>query len=173
MSNLPTSFYSHTNVFEIVLQGFTCNGKPALNTFLKVNGAFQQSISAWVLNPPTALLHIYLSSISHLAHFTLAEELVGEYYTNEDKFEIYQLPFNMRDEQGVATWSKEASKLAASLSGYSHVIVFITTHSVPTNGDMQIGKDNDNEGIAVTVDNVSISLYYYFVLILTMNLTVV
>lgn len=171
VSTLPISFYSHANIFEIILQGFTINGKPALNTFLKVNGAFQQSISARVLTPPTILLHVYLESITHLAHFALTEDLVGEYYTNEDKLEIYKLPFNIRDEQGVAKWNSGAAKFVAGLSGYSHVIVFITTHSVPTNGDLWIGKDDDNEGIRVTVNNVSTSSFYHFILILTMDLT--
>jgi hypothetical protein len=161
VSTLSISFCSHANVFETFLQGFTLNGKPVLNTFLTVNGAFQQSISARILTPPTILLHFYLESISHTAHFTLTENLVGEYYSSEDKLEVCNLPFNIRDERGVATWNKEASKLVAGLSGYSHVIVFITTHSVPTNGDLWIGKDNDNEGIAVTVDNVSI---IYFII---------
>ena len=167
------SFCSHANVFEIVLQGFTLNGKPALNTFLRVKGAFQQSISARVLTPPTVLLHFYLDSISHLAHFTLTEELVGEYYTDEDKFQACRVPFNIKNDLGVAAWNKNAAKLVPGLFGYSNVIVFITTHSVPANGDLWIGKDNNNEGIAVTVENVSTSLFNYLILILAMNLTVV
>jgi hypothetical protein len=103
----------------------------------------------------------------------LTEDLIEEYYTSEDELEICKIPFNIRDERGVAAWNRDAAKFVAGLSRYSRVIVFITTHSVPTNGDLWIGKDENDEGIAVTVDNVSTSLFYHFILVLTMNLTVV
>jgi hypothetical protein len=160
-------------MYLIILQGFTLNEKPVFNNYLKVNGCFQHSISGRVLSPPTILLHLYLHSIRHTAHFTMTEQLIAEYYSSTQQLKIITTPFNIGDELAVEKWARDTRRTVADLSGYGHVIVFITTHSVPENGDLWIGVDNHGESIAATVENVSTGLFYYFILILTINTTVV
>ena len=89
--------------------------------------------------PPTILFHIHLLFIIHLAHFMVVEEMISKYYTSDDRLRIINIPFNVMHNEALKEWNTSASKLVASLSGYSHVIVFITTHSNPNSRDLWIG----------------------------------
>ena len=60
----------------------------------------------------------------------------------------------------------------ADLSGYNHVIIFITTHSDPDTGDLWIGEDKRNKPCSAKVSSVSTGLFHHFILILMMYSTV-
>ena len=155
------------NYILIFLQGFTIDGKPVLKKFLKVQGAFEASIGATVHSPPAILLHLRHHSITNIAHFNVVEELLSEYYPNNGPLQVIDMPFNAGHNQAVAKWSSDASKLVTGLTragGYRHVIVFVTTHSVPDNGDLWLGEDKaKEEPCAAPVGDVSISLFYQFI----------
>jgi hypothetical protein len=158
---------------NVFLQGFTINGRPVLNSFLKVKGTFETSIGARVFSPPTVLLHLHHHSIKYLGHFTIVEKLLSEYYSDDNPLNIIDIPFNVGHDQAVKKWSHEITNTVARLSQlpHKHVIVFITTHSHPDNGDLWLGLDENDERCATTVRNVSAT--YHFIQILTMNSTVV
>jgi hypothetical protein len=159
-------------MYLIFLQGFTINGRPVLDKFVKVLGGFEASIAARVHSPPTVLLHLRLHSITYVAHFTMVEDLLAEYYSAGNKLKVLDLPFNVREDKATAEWSKDAAKLISELSGFRHVVVFVTTHSVPDNGDLWLGNDRSNKPCAALVDNMSANLFYHFILIFTVSLAV-
>jgi len=102
------------------------------------------------------------------------EQLLSEFYSNTNPLTVLDMPFNIRDNDAAAKWNMDVTHLVACLSQYAHkhVIVFITMHSVPENGDLWLGKDKDSANCATIVGNVSTSLFYHFILILTWNLIV-
>jgi hypothetical protein len=100
------------------------------------------------------------------------DDLLSEYYHNDNRLEVIDLPFNVGQNQAMVKWNKNVQKLVKTLSGYRHVIVFITMHSTPNDGDLWLGLDERNEPCAAPVSNVSTNLFYYSMLILTINLTV-
>jgi hypothetical protein len=155
------------------LQGFTINGAPVLKNFIKVKGTFETATRATTRCPPTIIVHVRLLSVEHLAHFSIVEDILAEYYTKDDQLKIIDLPINITDNETLEKWNINVSKVVAGLSGYSHVIVFITTHSDPDSGDLWIGQDEHNNPCASSVSFVSTSIFYHFILILTINLTVV
>jgi hypothetical protein len=149
-----------TNIFDF-LQGFTLNGRPVLNNFLEVKGMFETASNATVHTPPTILLHFYLHSIKHVAHFNVVEQLLSEYYLNiESRLQVQNISINISDVQTLEKWSIEASGRVAELSASAHVIVFITTHTDPERGDFWLGHDEHGEPCAVAVDDVSSCLFY-------------
>src|SRR5712675_606738 len=77
------------------LQGFTMNGKPVLNNFLKVAGTFELTAGATVQSPPTILIHIKLKSIPYISHFTETREGLIEFYHNTNQLHIMEMPFNI------------------------------------------------------------------------------
>jgi hypothetical protein len=103
------------------------------------------------------------------------EQVLTEYFIADNILKIMDMPFNVGHNRAATNWHNIVTKRVAALSGsgYKHVIVFITTHSDPRNGDLWLGKDEEGENCATTVTNVSTSLFYHFILILTMNSTVV
>jgi hypothetical protein len=136
------------------LQGFTIDGAPVLDNFLKVRGIFETATSATVLSPPTLLLHFCLYSINRIAHFTMVDQLLGEYY-QDDRLRVIDIPFDVGHEQVRDKWDRNAAKLIASLGRYRHVVAFVTTYSDPDTGDLWLGQDQNNEVCATTVGNVS------------------
>ena len=150
---VPFHIGAKINLF--ILQGFTHNGQPVLNKFLKVKGTFGTSISAKVYSPPTVLIHIRLQSIAHIAHFTIVDQLLSEYYSEDNPLTVFDLPYSIGHDQAATDWNSKVTKLVARLSSRRHVIIFITTHSVPENGDLWLGKDRKGDDIATTVGNVS------------------
>jgi hypothetical protein len=132
-----------------------------LNKFLEVPGTFITSSNSTVHSPPTVLLHLRLHSIEHTAHFNVVEQLLSEYYFQGDTdLQVSDVPFNIGNAQALAEWNIEAGNLVAKLSGYTHVIVFITTHADPERGDLWVGHDNSGP-CAATVGDVSTCLFYY------------
>ena len=93
------------------------------------------------------------------------EQLLSEFYSNTNPLTVLDMPFNIRDNDAAAKWNMDVTHLVVCLSQYAHkhVIVFITTHSVPENGDLWLGKDEDGADCATTVGNVSTSLFYHFI----------
>lgn len=155
VSNLYVSFQVFAKVILSCLQGFTIDGAPILTKFLKVRGSFEVASSAAVLSPPTLLLHFRLDSIHHVAHFTLVDHLLHEYY-RDDRLRVIDLPFNVGNDQASDKWDGKAAKLIAGLAKYRHVVAFVTTHSDPDTGDLWLGQDENNETCATTVVNVSV-----------------
>ena len=151
------------------LQGFTLNGAPILDEFLKVKGTFETASRATTRSPPAALIHLRLESLDHFAHFNTSREVLREYYKNEHqkKLKIVDIPFNLGDDQALASWKADIKEVVANLSGCSHVVVFVTTHSDPNSGDLWLGYDKSGRHWAAAVGSVSTSLFYHFVLILT------
>jgi hypothetical protein len=153
-------FYVCTNVFDF-LQGFTLNGRPVLNNFLEVKGTFQTATNATVHTPPVILLHFYLHSIQHVAHFNVVEQLLSEFYLeSSSNLQIKNIPFNISDAQTLEKWDVEASSHVAELSTSAHVIVFITTHTDPERGDLWLGHDKHGKPFAAASDDVSTCLFY-------------
>lgn len=161
VSAFSISFHVRTKLQLIFLQGFTINDKPVLSTFLKVRGAFETAIGATVHSPPTILLHLRHHSITNIAHFTIVGELLSEYYPHNDNLKVLDMPFNAGHDQAAVQWNRSATDRVAELSeGYSHVIVFVTTHSVPNNGDLWLGQDKaKKEDCATPANDVSVSLF--------------
>lgn len=83
---------------------------------------------------------------------------------------MFEIPFNVGHDQAAAKWNRDVTKLVTGLFGYKHVIIFVTTHSHPDNGDLWLGLDERNESVAATVTNVSTNLF--ITVILTVNSTV-
>lgn len=150
-------------------QGFTLGGAPVLNKFIKVKGTFETATRATTSCPPTILINIHYFTIDNLAHFVVAKEVLSEYYTDDNRLQIINMPLDVAYTEAAAKWNTDVTKLVAGLSDYQHVVVFITTHSDPTSGDLWIGQDEDNNPCAASVTYVSTGLFYYFILILTMN----
>lgn len=98
---------------------------------------------------------------------------MAEYYHEDDsQLRVFDLPFDVGLIQARGEWDMKARNLVDEISGYNHVVVFITTHSDPDTGDLWLGKDENNEPCAAEVGDVSTCLFYYFILILIMNSTV-
>ena len=154
-------FYA-TKIYLIFLQGFTLNNKPMLKKFLNVRGTFEASIGATVHSPPTLLLHLCLHSIRHTAHFTIVDDLLSEYYSNSNALKVLDLPFNLGHDQAAIKWKSDTTKLVAGLSGFRHVVVFVTVHSVPENGDLWFGHNKAEEPCATQVGEVNNILFYFF-----------
>jgi len=154
-------------------KGFTLNGKPVLKTFLKVTGRFETSTKATVISPPTVLLHFHLESQRHVAHFTIVEQLMQEYYYEEEsQLQVLDLPFDVGKFESASEWNRNAGNILNSLTPHTHVIVFITTHSDPDSGDLWLGKDEEGKPCAAAADDVSADLFINFILIITMDSTV-
>jgi hypothetical protein len=102
----------------------------------------------------------------------MVEGLLAEYYSAGNKLKVLDLPFNVGEDKAVAEWSKDATKLISELSGFRHVVVFVTMHSVPDNGDLWLGNNRSNKPCTALVDNMSANLFYHFILIFTVSLAV-
>jgi hypothetical protein len=129
---------------------------PVLNQFLKVKGTFETSTSATIKSPPTILLHFQLHLIQHIAHFTIVEQLMAEYYHAGDcRLLVMDMPFNVGHNEALDKWNLDAAECMHEVSLYNHVVVFVTTHSDPNSGDLWLGLDKNNKACAAKVDNVS------------------
>ena len=129
---------------------------PVLKHFLEVKGTFETATNATVKSPPTILAHFHLSSIQHTAHFTIVEQLMAEYY-HEDNSQllVLDMPFNFQSDQDVEKWNVSAAKYLANIPHYSHVVIFVTTHSDPDRGDLWFGYDKENRPCAAPANEVS------------------
>ncbi len=73
------------------------------------------------------------------------EQLMAEYYHEDDsQLLVLDMPFNFGSDQDVEKWNVNAAKCLANISHYSHVVIFVTTHSDPNRGDLWFGYDKDN-----------------------------
>src|SRR5260221_13249188 len=96
--------------------------------------------NATVKSPPTILAHFHLSFIKHTAHFTIMEQLMAEYYHEDDnQLLVLDMPFNFGSDQDVEKRNVNAAKGLAKIFHYSHVVIFFTTHSDPNRGDFRFG----------------------------------
>jgi hypothetical protein len=109
-----------------------------------------------------------LESLEHFAHFNASREVLCEYYKKEHKkkLKIFDIPFDLGDDEELAGWKDYVKEVVANLSGCSHVVVFITTHSDPDSGDLWLGNDKNGMRWAGAAGSVS-TLFYHFILILT------
>jgi hypothetical protein len=71
------------------------------------------------------------------------------------------LAFNISNNQAVESWSGKEAAQVVGISGYSHMIIFVTMHLDPNRGNLWLGHDKHNEPCATTVSNVSAGLFYY------------
>jgi hypothetical protein len=162
------------------LQGFTSVNQagdivPVIKPFLRVKGTFQISSKAKAQCPPTLLIHIYLESISHRAHFSITQDLLLEYYGKCDDggLQVLELPFNITDIECSSEWTRNAGRIVTSAGGrYRNVVAFVTAHSDSERGDLWLSDDKQGNQVAVHVSHVSAELLYQFILMLNMNLTV-
>jgi hypothetical protein len=92
----------------------------------------------------------------------MTNEFLSEYYTDNDQLRIINMPFNILNGEVAEEWNIEATKVVAGLSGYSHIIVFITTHSDPNTGDLWIGEDKKKRPCSTRVSSVSTGLFSLF-----------
>lgn len=153
-------------LFNFIRKGFTIGGQPVLKSFLKVEGFFEASLSTKVVSPPTILIHLHLHSIRHVSHFTIVDQLLSEYYS-DDSLRVVDLPFNVGTNQAAVKWNDDVTKLVSGLPGYKHAVIFITTHTDPDTGDLWLGQDERGESCATTVTNVRAG--YLIMVILTIN----
>ena len=140
---------------------------PVFNKFLEVRGTFEISTKARVLAPRTLLIHFRFHSIKHVAHFTIVQQLLEEYYHGNKELTVLDVPINVGDGQALVQWRSAAAKTMATLSEYQCVLAFITVHSDPDRGDLWVGQDEDNAAGAIAVDEVSIRLFFPMILIIS------
>jgi hypothetical protein len=120
-----------------------------------------------VKSPPTILIHFRLEDIEHIAHFTIVQQLMAEYYfKGESKLQVIDVPFNITNEQALDKWNFDAAERLRGISRYEHVVVLVTTHSDPDRGDLWTGqnspKNHPKDPCAITVKNVSPNLFFLF-----------
>jgi hypothetical protein len=144
------------------LKGFTVNGHPILDKFLKVPGTFQSTTGASIQSPPTILVHVKLSTIPYTSHFTTTRDLLWEFYHNDNRLLVIDLAFNISTNKAVGKWRKCVEKEIAEAYGYSHVVIFATTHSVPDNGDLWLGEDDEGKRNAINVAKVSFFIFSFY-----------
>jgi len=98
------------------------------------------------------------------------------YFRGETKLQVFDIPFNITNEQSLDKWNFDAAERLRGISRYEHVVVFVTTHSDPDRGDLWAGqsgpKNHAKDPCAITVQDVSTSLFCHFALMLTVNSTV-
>jgi hypothetical protein len=109
--------------------------------------------------------------MQHLSHFNIINEVLAEYYP-KGGLQVVDIPFNISSLEDLDEWNSGADQIVAGLSEWHHVVVIITDHSHPENGDLWLGVDEEGEPGAGAVEDVSAGLSYYFIPILTMNITV-
>ena len=129
---------------------------------------FEINTKAMVLAPHTLFVHFRFHSIKHIAHFTIVQQLLEEYYHGNKNLTVLDLPINVGDSQALAQWRSEAVKIMENLSQYQKVLAFITVHSDPDRGDLWVGQDDDDDGpSAITVDDISMGLFFPMILIIS------
>jgi hypothetical protein len=144
------------------LQGFTIKGKPVLQNFLKVTGAFQVTSAARVQAPSTVLLHIRYHAIALVSHFTIVQQLFAEFYPScsndvkqNPRLLVLDKPFNIGVESAADNWDEEITQLVSNLSSYERVVIFVTTHSDPDTGDLWLGDDEQGDPCSAAISVVS------------------
>ncbi|KAI6098642.1 hypothetical protein EDD16DRAFT_1718451 [Pisolithus croceorrhizus] len=93
---------------------------------------------------PTALLHLHLEGLAQdIGHSQVAMlcSFLQAYFPQGD-YNFSQLSFNLGTPESMDAYDKAASDLANTLSAYSRVVLFLTTHSDEDRGDLFTGYIN-------------------------------
>ncbi|KIK13784.1 hypothetical protein PISMIDRAFT_17743 [Pisolithus microcarpus 441] len=93
---------------------------------------------------PTALVHLHLEGLAQdIGHSQVAmlHSFLQAYFPQGD-YNFSQLPFNLGTPESMDAYDKAASDLANTLSAYSKVVLFLTTHSDEDRGDLFTGYIN-------------------------------
>ncbi|KAI6010215.1 hypothetical protein BKA83DRAFT_4132893 [Pisolithus microcarpus] len=126
------------------IQGFYSRGQPALSTPPIIPGGFQHAMTSQVAPHPTALVHLHLEGLAqNIGHSQVAmlHSFLQAYFPQGD-YNFSQLPFNLGTPESMDAYDKAASDLANTLSAYSKVVLFLTTHSDEDRGDLFTGYIN-------------------------------
>ncbi|KAI6165136.1 hypothetical protein EDD17DRAFT_1506010 [Pisolithus thermaeus] len=127
-----------------LLWGFYSQGQPVLARPPLIQGTFQHAISGQVASLPTALVHLHLDNLE-LGH--------PQPYFSEKSYLFSHLPFNLATEQSLVNYEKAAMDLTHSLSSFSRVVIFLTTHRDEERGDLFAGH-LDGKPVAFKVSEV-------------------
>ncbi|KAI6041931.1 hypothetical protein EDC04DRAFT_2601242 [Pisolithus marmoratus] len=125
--------------------GFYSKGEPTLSTPPTIPKSFQHAIISQVAPLPTALLHLHLEGLDQaigLAQVAMLHSFLQAYFPQGD-YNFFKLPFNLATPESMDEYDKKASHLANTLSAYSRVVLFLTTHSDEERGDLFTGYIND------------------------------
>ncbi|KAI6095325.1 hypothetical protein EDD16DRAFT_1720927 [Pisolithus croceorrhizus] len=120
-------------------KGFYSQGQPVLAHPPLIQGTFQHAISGHVASLPTTLVHLHLVKLE-LGHPQV--NVLDSYfqpYFSEKSYHFSHLPFNLATEQSMNSDEKAAIDLTHSLSSFSRVVIFHTTHSDEERGDLFAG----------------------------------
>jgi hypothetical protein len=103
-----------------------------------VKGTFELATNAAVRSPPTLLMHFRLRTTSRVAHFTIVQDLLAEYFKEggDSNLHVVDLEINIEDNEDVATWTSKAAERVHQITmrKREQVVVFVTTHSDPDRG---------------------------------------
>ncbi|KAI6137274.1 hypothetical protein F5141DRAFT_1209602 [Pisolithus sp. B1] len=119
-------------------------GEPALSTPPIIPGGFHHAITSQVAPHPPALLHLHLEGLAQdIGHSQVAmlHSFLQAYFPQGD-YNFSQLSFNLGTPESMDAYDKAASDLANTLSAYSRVVLFLTTHSDEDRGDLFTGYIN-------------------------------
>ncbi|KAI6156249.1 hypothetical protein EDD17DRAFT_1512578 [Pisolithus thermaeus] len=111
--------------------GFYSKGEPALSTPSIIPGGFHHAMTSQVAPHPTALLHLHLEGLAQdIGHSQVAmlHSFLQAYFP-QGGYTFSQLSFNLCTPESMDAYDKAASDLANTLSAYSRVVLFLTTHS--------------------------------------------
>ncbi|KAI5986739.1 hypothetical protein EDC04DRAFT_2614984 [Pisolithus marmoratus] len=102
----------------------------------------------FVATLPTALVHLHLDTleISH-SQVNMLHSFLKAYFPDSG-YHFSQLTFNLATPKSMDIYQKAASKLADTLSPYSRILLFLTTHSDEDRGDLFAGYNINNEPVA-------------------------
>ncbi|KAI5981859.1 hypothetical protein EDD15DRAFT_2192541 [Pisolithus albus] len=120
--------------------GFYSEGIPILAHPPVVQGSFQHAISSQVASLPTALVHLHMDNleVGH-AQVNIMNSYLQPYFP-QGSYQFSQLPFNLATQESLHDYEKAAMDLAHSLSSFSRVVLFLTTHSDEERGDLFSGE---------------------------------
>ncbi|KAI6021288.1 hypothetical protein EDC04DRAFT_2607183 [Pisolithus marmoratus] len=127
--------------------GFYSKGEPALCTPPIIPGGFQHVMTSQVTPLPTAHVHILLQGLDkNIGHPQVAmlHSFLQAHFPQQDN-NFSQLSSTLPPHtQSMEVYEKAASDLANTLSPYSRVVLFITTHSNGDRGDPCAGFKDGN-----------------------------
>ncbi|KAI6029520.1 hypothetical protein BKA83DRAFT_4123036 [Pisolithus microcarpus] len=121
------------------VKGFYSEGEPILPSPPLLLGAFQHSMTSQVAYLPTALLHLCIETLE-VAHsqVNMFHSFLQSYFP-KGGYNFSHLGFNLGTPESMEVYEKAASDLAKTLSPYSRVVPFPTTHGDEDRGDLFAG----------------------------------
>jgi hypothetical protein len=88
------------------------------------------STSATIKSPPTILLHFQLHLIQHIAHFTIVEQLMAEYYHAGDcRLLVMDMPFNVGHDEALDKWNLDAMQSACVRFPSTTMWLYLSLHT--------------------------------------------